>query len=119
MPFVAEAIKNKYQVVYFDQRGTRLSACKNHSYTMANYLSDIELIANELGLEQFHLFGHSWGGLYAQIYAEEYPHRILSLFLCSPGSGTNKIWKQTEKEVMLFNKKAVNLCQFNEKSRCK
>jgi len=55
-------------------------------------------------LDSFRLFGHSWGGLYAQIYAEVRPDKITSLFLCSPSSGTNETWKETEKEVMLFAK---------------
>ena len=39
-----------------------------------------------------------------QIYSEKYPENLLSLVLCSTGSGTNVVWKQTEKEVMKFNK---------------
>ncbi|KAA3624296.1 MAG: alpha/beta fold hydrolase [Bacteroidetes bacterium] len=55
-------------------------------------------------MEKFHLLGHSWGGVYAQVYAQKHPEKIQSLFLCSPGSGTGDAWKKTEKEVMQFNK---------------
>lgn len=102
---VVEQLKNKYQIITFEQRGVGLSKNTNCKYQMEAYISDIDVISKNLKIESFHLFGHSWGGLYAQIYAEVRPHKIKSLFLCSPSSGTNNTWKQTEKEVMHFNKK--------------
>jgi len=101
---VVDILKDKYRVIVFDQRGTGGSICKNCSFSMEDYISDIDAIRDYLGIDSFHLFGHSWGGLYAQIYLENHPEQIKSLFLCSPSSGTNKTWKQTEKEVMQFNK---------------
>lgn len=105
MPELSRMLKDQFQVIYFEQRGTGQSICRNQAYTMQDYIADIELIAQEFNLQQFHLFGHSWGGLYAQVYAEQHPGRIKSMYLCSPSSGTNKDWKQTEKEVMTFHKK--------------
>lgn len=104
MPEVGNVLKTKYRVVTFEQRGTGASICQDGNYTMDAYISDIDAIMNKLNVKKFHLFGHSWGGLYAQIYASENPDRIESLFLCSPSSGTNESWKKTEKEVMQFNK---------------
>lgn len=101
---IAEFLKTKYQVISFHQRGTKRSPCASHDYSMQAYISDIDVIAQYFKLEKFHLFGHSWGGLYAQIYASINAHRLLSLFLCCPGSGTNIEWIQTEKEVMELNK---------------
>ena len=105
---VMEILKKKFRVIAFDQRGAGYSTCKHCEYTMDNYISDIDAISDYFGLESFHLFGHSWGGLYAQIYASENPQKIKSLFLCSPGSGTNSVWKQTEKEVMQFHKRITS-----------
>lgn len=107
MKAIVQHLNNKYQVVTFEQRGTGASICNNCRYTIPDYLADIDSIANFLQIDSFHLFGHSWGGLYAQIYAQERPEKIISLFLCSPGSGTNDVWKQTEKEVLRFNKKVT------------
>ena len=101
---VINELKDSYQIITFQQRGTKQSPCPGKDYSMAAYISDIESIAKFYGITKFHLWGHSWGGLYAQIYAEKYPEKLLSLFLCSSGSGTNMEWKQTEKEVMQFNK---------------
>ncbi len=94
----------KYQVIVFEQRGTGRSSANGAAFSVDEYLGDIDAIAKHFGLTEFHLFGHSWGGLYAQIYTEKNPSRILSLFLSSPSSGTGEIWKETESEVMSFNK---------------
>ncbi len=104
MTEVALELNNKFQVITFEQRGTGHSLNPNSEYAIADYVSDIDSIACHFNLESFHLFGHSWGGLYAQIYAEERPENIKSLFLCSPSSGTNSTWEKTEKEVMKYNK---------------
>ena len=104
MTEVALELNNKFQVITFEQRGTGQSLNPNSEYAIADYISDIDSIASHFKLESFHLFGHSWGGLYAQIYTEERPENIKSLFLCSPSSGTNSTWTKTEKEVMKYNK---------------
>jgi proline iminopeptidase len=105
---VANALKSNYRVITFEQRGVGASECTNCTFKMEAYISDIDAIINKFNISDFHLFGHSWGGLYAQIYAVEKPDKIKSLFLCSPGSGTNQLWKRTEKEVMQFNKKTAS-----------
>lgn len=101
---VVNVLKEKYKVITFEQRGVGQSNCRKCRFTMPDYISDIDSIADFFNLDTFHLFGHSWGGLYAQIYANERPDKVKSLFLCSPSSGTNKVWLETEKEVMQFNK---------------
>jgi proline iminopeptidase len=102
---IAEQLLQKYQVITFEQRGTGRSPTKGATYSIGEYLDDLNAIAQHFEVKKFHLFGHSWGGLYAQIYAEKYPEKVLSMFLSSPSSGTGEIWKQTENEVMIFNKK--------------
>jgi proline iminopeptidase len=106
MTEVREVLCRKYQVITFDQRGTGKSDHRNCTYTMTDYMQDINNLAGFFRLSAFHLFGHSWGGLYAQLYAGENPEKILSLFLCSPASGCGPIvWKMTEREVLQYNRK--------------
>ena len=106
---IPEQLSLKYQVIAFDQRGTGRSPAKGATYSIEEYLKDIDAIAQNFGVNKFHLFGHSWGGLYAQIYAEKNPQRVLSMFLCSPSSGTGELWILTESEVMSFNKEQSGL----------
>lgn len=105
-------LKEAYQVITFHQRGTRRSPCTTKDYSMEAYLSDIEAVRKFYGIDRFHLWGHSWGGLYAQVYAEKHFKNLLSLFLCCPGSGTNREWTQTEKEVMQLNRSKCTFWQW-------
>lgn len=102
--FVIEFLKKNFQVITFHQRGTLKSPALSHNYSMDSYIADINCIADHFEVEKFHLFGHSWGGLYAQLYAEKNPVKLLSLFLCSPGSGTGRQWQETILEVARYNK---------------
>ncbi|WP_161542960.1 alpha/beta fold hydrolase [Streptococcus sanguinis] len=97
-------LEKDYQLIVFHQRGTRKSPCLSGDYSMEAYIADINTIADHFNVDKFHLLGHSWGGLYAQIYASKIPERVLSLFLSSPGTGTSKQWQQMEKEMMNYNK---------------
>lgn len=101
---VVEILSKNYQVIGFHQRGTKKSPSKANDFSMNAYVSDIIAISDFYKIPKFHLFGHSWGGLYAQIFAQNHPEKLLSLFLCCPGSGTGAEWKQTEKEVLALNK---------------
>ena len=101
---VVEILKDSFQIITFHQRGTKQSPCQSKDYSMNAYITDVDAVAKFYGIQKFHLWGHSWGGLYAQIYADKHPESLLSLFLCCPGSGTGIEWKQTEKEVMQLNK---------------
>lgn len=104
MEMVVNELQKNYQVIFFEQRGSGQSICEDNDYSMLAYVSDINAIADSFRLSEFHLFGHSWGGLYAQIYHAKHPERIKTLFLCSPGSGTGEVWKQCEKEVLAYNR---------------
>lgn len=102
---IAEYLSSDFQVIYFHQRGTLNSPCSSGSYSMDSYISDIDSIARHFNLDKFHLFGHSWGGLYAQVYAEKRPDKLLSMFACSPATGTGWQWAKTVIEVGKFHRR--------------
>jgi proline iminopeptidase len=79
-----------YRIVLFDQRGagksTPLGEYRNN--TTALLIDDIEKIRTMLGIEQWLVFGGSWGSTLALAYGEEYPDRCLGfvlrgIFLCT------------------------------------
>lgn len=105
MTEVRETLSQKYQVITFDQRGTGTGDHRRCTYSIKDYLQDVNSLAAFFELSSYHLFGHSWGGLYAQLYAAEHPEKLLSLFLCSPASGSGPtIWKMTQREVLKYLK---------------
>ena len=72
-----------YRVVSFDQRGCGRStphACLEEN-TTAHLIADIEALREELGIDQWAVFGGSWGSTLALAYAQAHPQRAAALFL--------------------------------------
>jgi len=72
-----------YRVILFDQRGCGRS--RPHAMVEANttwdLVSDIELIRTTFGIDQFILFGGSWGATLALVYAITRPANVRHLVL--------------------------------------
>lgn len=72
-----------YRIILFDQRGAGRSVphaeLKNNTTPLL--VSDIEKIREHLGLEQWLLFGGSWGSTLSLLYAQQYPERVMGLIL--------------------------------------
>jgi proline iminopeptidase len=80
-----------YRIILFDQRGCGRSV--PHSVldgnTTGQLVEDMETIRTRLGVEQWVVFGGSWGSTLGLVYAETHPSRVLGLilrgiFLCRP-----------------------------------
>lgn len=85
---LAESLAVDRQVVLFDQRGTgrsTLSALNDSTVTVAAMVDDIEALRRHLGIERWTVMGHSWGGMYAMLYAARHPDRIEALILSASG----------------------------------
>lgn len=105
---VATFLSRNFKVISFDQRGCGKSIAFDQSFSLKEYIYDIAEIADFFKLEQFHLFGHSWGGMLAQLYAVDQPGKLISLFLCNPSPGVGKQWKLMEKKVLDFYWPSMN-----------
>lgn len=83
----AQALKNRYRVIRFDQVGHGLTGPDPaHDYSRKNYAEDIREVADALGLDRFILGGNSMGGKHALAFAVAYPERVTGLVLVD-GSG--------------------------------
>lgn len=73
----------KYRIILFDQRGAgrSLPHAELENNTTQDLLADMETIRQHLGIEQWVLFGGSWGSTLSLLYAEAYPERVLGLIL--------------------------------------
>ena len=73
----------KYRVVLFDQRGCHRStpAGETKNNSTPDLLQDIERIREHLGIEQWLVFGGSWGATLGLLYAQSYPSRVLGMVL--------------------------------------
>jgi proline iminopeptidase/L-proline amide hydrolase len=70
-------------VVVYDQLDSGRSDAPNDpaNWTIARYADEIEAVRAALGIERFHLLGHSWGGILAARYAADHGDRLRSLTL--------------------------------------
>lgn len=72
-----------YRVILFDQRGCGLS--RPHASVEANttwhLVADIERIRTLLEIDQWMVFGGSWGATLALLYAQAHPDRVRHLVL--------------------------------------
>lgn len=72
-----------YRIVLFDQRGSGRSRphAELENNTTQKLVEDIEVIRKALGIDQWVLFGGSWGSTLSLVYAQTYPERVLGLIL--------------------------------------
>lgn len=72
-----------YRIVLFDQRGCGRSTphAELQGNTTDDLIGDIERIRAALGIDQWLVFGGSWGSTLGLVYAETYPSRVLGLVL--------------------------------------
>jgi len=73
----------KYKIILFDQRGCSRStphACLEDNTTWT-LIEDMEALRALLGLEQWQVFGGSWGSTLALAYAQAHPTRVTEIVL--------------------------------------
>ncbi len=81
----------RYRIILFDQRGCGRSTphASLEGNTTQALVEDMERIRVHLDIEQWLLFGGSWGSTLSLVYAEMHPERVLGLilrgiFMCRP-----------------------------------
>ena len=100
-----------YRVILFDQRGAGRSIphASLDDNTTWHLVQDMEHIREHFGVEQWLVFGGSWGSTLSLAYAETHPERVSGLvlrgiFLCRPqeirwfyeeGHGASAIFPET------------------------
>jgi len=72
-----------YRVILFDQRGCGRSRphASVENNTTWHLVSDIELLRTTLGIDDWIVFGGSWGATLALIYAQAHPEKVVQLVL--------------------------------------
>lgn len=99
---VAELISRDYRVIALDLRAHGKTSIDpgdpgDPGYDIETMQADIGRLADHLGLEKFHLLGHSTGGMiavrYAMHQASQKSDRLLSLMLTNCSSSTSFVHK--------------------------
>ncbi len=98
----------RYHIILMDQRGCGKSEPfgELQANTTQDLIDDMERIRRQLRIEQWLLFGGSWGGALALLYAQQHPQRVLAMILRGVflarqadmdwflGNGVNRIFPQ-------------------------
>jgi len=85
------------EMYYYDLLGVGNSDVPDDPalWTLARYTSEVEEVRRGLGLDQFVLFGHSWGGVLAMEYALHYQQHLRGLVISNMTAGTKSYLKRT------------------------
>src|SRR3569833_2586224 len=76
-----EALSRVHTVIRFDKPGCGLSVRERSDFTMASVLSVLFVVADDLRLERFALFGSCESGQVAAAYAAANPATVTSLIV--------------------------------------
>ncbi|KZS56786.1 proline iminopeptidase [Mycobacterium kansasii] len=71
------------EVIFWDQLGCGNSDCPPNPdlWTMQRSVAEMDAVVNALGLNAFHIFGNSWGGMLAQQYVLDVPSGAATLII--------------------------------------
>jgi pimeloyl-ACP methyl ester carboxylesterase len=83
-----DGLKDRFTLVSFDNRGIGASVSRDGRLTIEDMAADALAVMDSQGFDNFHVAGHSMGGVIAQALALHAPKRIKSLaFLCTFARG--------------------------------
>lgn len=76
-----ERLADEREVIFWDQLGCGNSECPSNVdlWTMERSVAEIDAVVQALGLNRFHIFGNSWGGMLAQQYVLDATSGAVSL----------------------------------------
>ena len=85
------------EMYYYDQLGCGNSDVPDDTslWTLERYTQEVEEVRKGLGLEQFVLYGQSWGGILAMEYALNYQQHLRGLVISNMTAGTQAYLKRT------------------------
>ncbi|HWL24348.1 MAG TPA: alpha/beta hydrolase [Ureibacillus sp.] len=80
--FSQELLEEDLEMVYLDQRGCgRSEHSPTQNYSLKRLVDDIEELRIFLGISEWYVIGHSFGGILAVNYAKRFPERTKGIIL--------------------------------------
>jgi len=73
--FLVPNLKDQFKIVLYDQRGAGLSDRSARGITVEQWVDDLRLILDEIGIRKTHIFGTSNGSFIVVRFASKYPER--------------------------------------------
>ena len=111
-------------LVMYDQIGCGLSFIEGHPeyFTEEVWLEELETLRKELGLDEVHILGQSWGGMMTLRYALDYNPKGVKSYILSSTLPSAKLWeveqyKRIEKMDVKYQdaiKKAIETNEYSD-----
>lgn len=92
-----DVFSQDYKILYVDLMDQGLSDKADEQYTQEVHVEMLKELLKKLNYDKIHLFGISYGGEVAQLFALKYGNMIKSLILANTTSYTNKSMQDLEK----------------------
>jgi proline iminopeptidase len=85
------------EMCYYDQLGAGNSDIPDDPslWTLPRFTTEVEEVRKGLGLDNFVLYGHSWGGILAMEYALNYQQHLRGLVISNMTAGIQSYLKRT------------------------
>jgi 3-oxoadipate enol-lactonase len=104
----AAALKGKYRVLRYDQRGHGATDAPAGRYAFDTLVSDAAALMDAVGIEKAHFAGLSMGGATALGLAERHPDRFDRIIVCdSPCQSTPQSSQQWEERIAVAQKDGI------------
>ncbi|MFZ0421516.1 MAG: 3-oxoadipate enol-lactonase [Xanthobacteraceae bacterium] len=104
----AEALKDKFRVLRYDQRGHGGSDVPSGRYAYDTLLADALGLLDAIGIAKAHFAGLSMGGATALGLAEHHPDRFDRIIVCdSPCQSTPQSSQQWEERIAVAQQKGI------------
>jgi proline iminopeptidase len=99
---IFRSLADRYQLVFWDQRGNGLSERITESeYDRDSIVEEIDRVRRHYaGDRAATLVGHSFGAMYAALYASTYPERVDQMVLIEPGGLNSQIFNDTFEDII-------------------
>jgi pimeloyl-ACP methyl ester carboxylesterase len=82
---IASSVAVESDVHLYDLRGHGRSEVPRYHYAVNDHIRDLAALVDAWEIDRpMHLFGNSYGGIVALVFAHLYPERVASLFLIEP-----------------------------------
>ena len=91
------AFSSDRPVIMYDQIGCGLSSIPNDKpelYCSDTWIDELQNLIGYLRLDEFHLLGHSWGGMLAQLYCLKTGSKGVKTLILSSTLSSASLWKE-------------------------
>ena len=120
---LADLLSDQRPVVLYDQVGCGNSTHRPdwpaQEWTVELHLEELENLVCHLGLDEFHLLGHSWGGFLATEYALAHPQRVASLTLFSTAASSELMMTSITRRYTALTEQGLPPAEFVTRHLCR